>query len=138
MSKLEKIDSNKVQLEIEVPETEVEQALARVYRKVVKKINLPGFRKGKAPRQILEARFGTEIFYEDALEILIPPAYEKAIKEQGLEPIDEPEMELVQMEKGKPLLFKAKVEIKPEVQLGNYKGIEIEQQKEEVTPEKVE
>lgn len=136
--KLEKIDSNKVELEVEVPEEEVERALSKAYTKVVKKINLPGFRKGKIPRSILEARFGREILYEDALEILIPPSYSKAVEEAEIEPIDKPEMELVQMEKGSPLIYKAKVEVKPPVNLAPYKGLEVEQVKEEVTDKQIE
>jgi trigger factor len=136
--KWEKIDTNKVCLEVEVPVEEVDDALDKAYSKVVKKITVPGFRKGKAPRKILESRYGPEIFYEDALEILVDPNYNKAVKECQLEPIDKPELELVQMEKGKPLIFKVTVDVKPEVELGNYKGITIEQEKKEITAEDVE
>lgn len=137
MSKLEKIDSNKVQLTIEVPEAEVEEALSNAYRKVVKKVSIPGFRKGKVPRRILETRFGSEILYEDALGSLLPSSYIKAVKEEQIEPIDDPELKVIQMEKGKPLLYVAKVCVKPEVKLGKYKGIEVEQIKEDVTEEKI-
>ena len=138
MYKWEKIDTNKVCLEVEVPVEEVDDALDKAYSKVVKKITVPGFRKGKAPRKILESRYGPEIFYEDALEILVDPNYNKAVKECQLEPIDKPELELVQMEKGKPLIFKVTVDVKPEVELGDYKGITIEQEKKEITAEDVE
>jgi trigger factor len=134
----EKIDNNKVRLEIEIPGTEVNDALDQAYRKVVKQINLPGFRKGKVPRRILESRFGPEILYEEALEILVNPGYSKAIKDCELEPIDQPEFELVQIEKDKPLIFKVTVDVKPEVELCEYKGITVEHAKEEVTPEDVE
>ena len=125
MYKWEKIDNNKVLLEIEVPSEEVNDALDRAYRKMVKTISVPGFRKGKVPRKVLESRYGPEIFYNDALEILVDPAYSKAVKECQLEPIDRPEMELVQMEKDKPLIFKIKVDVKPEVELGEYKGVTV-------------
>ena len=124
--KWEKLDKNKVKLEIEVPSPEVDTALARAYRKVVRKVSLPGFRKGKIPRQILEMRFGPEILYDDALEIMVPDAYRRAIREADLEPIDEPEIECHQLESGKPFLFEAVVEVMPEVVLGQYKGVEVE------------
>jgi len=134
----EKIDNNKVRMEIEIPDTEVNAALDQAYRKVVKGINLPGFRKGKVPRRVLESRFGPEILYEEALEILVNPGYSKAVKECQLEPIDQPEFELVQIEKDKPLIFKVTVDVKPEVELCDYKGITVEHVREEVTPEDME
>ncbi len=138
MYKWEKIDTNKVCLEIEVPVEEVSDALDKAYRIVVKKVSVPGFRKGKVPQKILESRYGPEILYEDALEILVDPNYSKAVKECQLEPIDKPELELVQMEKGKPLIFKVTVDVKPEVELGDYQGITVEQEKKEITAEDVE
>jgi trigger factor len=134
----EKIDNNKVRMEIEIPDTEVNAALDQAYRKVVKGVNLPGFRKGKVPRRVLESRFGPEILYEEALEILVNPGYSKAVKECQLEPIDQPEFELVQIEKDKPLIFKVTVDVKPEVELCDYKGITVEHVREEVTPEDME
>ena len=138
MYRWEKIDNNKVRMEIEIPDTEVNAALDQAYRKVVKGINLPGFRKGKVPRRVLESRFGPEILYEEALEILVNPGYSKAVKECQLEPIDQPEFELVQIEKDKPLIFKVTVDVKPEVELCDYKGITVEHVREEVTPEDME
>jgi trigger factor len=131
--KWEKIDSNKVCLEVEIPMEEVNKALEQAYKKVVKQINVPGFRKGRVPRKVLETRFGSEIFSQDALELLIDPAYKKAVKECRLEPIDQPEItELEQIEKDKPLVFKVNVEVKPEVELGNYlEGITVEMEKQE-------
>ncbi len=126
----EKIEDNKVKLEVEVAAPEVDTALANAYRKVVKKVSLPGFRKGKVPRKVLESHFGPEILHEDALEELVPPAYEQALEEAGIDPINQPEFELVQVEEGKPLLFNAVVEVLPEVELGEYRGLEAE--KEEV------
>ncbi len=137
MAKWEKIDKNKVSLEVSVEQDKVEEALNEAYRKVVGKVHVPGFRKGKVPRRILEARFGQEVLYEDALEILVPDAYEKAVEETELEPIDKPDVSIKQMEPGKPLIFEAKVEVKPEVELGQYKGIEVEQVDTEVTEEDV-
>lgn len=138
MVKLEKIDGNKVVLEIEVDEEAVAGALDQAYRRVVKKVSVPGFRKGKVPRFVLEQRFGPEILYEDALDILIPKAYEDAVKETGISPIDNPEIDLVQMEKGMPLIFTAKVEVKPELKLGKYKGLSATKKIREITDDEVE
>ncbi len=124
----EKIEGNKIKMEIEVDSAEVDSALDKAYRKVVKKVNLPGFRKGKVPRQVLEARFGPEVLHEEALEELVPPAYEKALEEADIDPINQPEFNLVQVEEGKPLLFNAIVEVLPEVELGEYKGLDAEQE----------
>ncbi|NLX92192.1 MAG: trigger factor [Firmicutes bacterium] len=136
MIKMEKID-NKVSLEIEVPKEKVNEALENAYKKVVKTISVPGFRKGKVPRKVLELRFGPEILYNEALDILVDPAYNEAIKEYQLEPINQPEMELVQIKKDEPLIFKVNVEVKPEVELCEYKGITVQQVKESVTSEDV-
>ena len=133
LNRWEKIDDNKIKLEIEVTVPEVDTALAKAYRKVVKKVSLPGFRKGKVPRRILESRFGPEILHEDALEILVPSAYEQALHEADVEPIEQPDFELVQFEEGKPLLFSATVEVLPPVELGEYKGVEVEQEESEIT-----
>lgn len=135
--KWERIDNTKVKMEIEVEAPEVDIALARAYREVVKKINLPGFRKGKVPRRVLEARFGPEILYEKAAEIMVPAAYEKAIAEAQLEPITQPEFELVQLKKGEPFLFNVQVEVLPPVELGEYRGVEVEEEKVEITEDKI-
>ena len=137
MVKVEKIDGSKVALEIEVEESVVADALNQAYRKVVKQVSLPGFRKGKVPRPILESRFGPEVLYEEALEIMVPDAYDKAVDEAEIEPIDRPEIDLVQMEKGKPFIFKATVEVKPEVSLGEYRGVEVTREMKEITEEDV-
>jgi trigger factor len=135
--KVEKIDNNVVTMEIEVPKEKVNEALEDAYKKVVKTVSVPGFRKGKAPRRILEVRFGPEIFYNDALEILVDPAYNEAVKESQIEPINQPEMELVQIKKDEPLIFKVNVEVKPEVELCEYKGITVQQVKKQVASEDV-
>lgn len=132
LNRMEQIEKSKVKLEIEVASSDVDTALAKAYRKVVKKVNLPGFRKGKVPRHILESRFGPEILHEEALEFLVPEAYEKALEEADLDPIGRPQFELVQMEKGKQLLFNAVVEVIPPVELGEYKGLEAEQEEAEI------
>ena len=137
MVKLEKIDDIKIALEIEVDTQEVTSALDVAYKKVVKKVNLPGFRKGKVPRTVLESRFGPEILFEEALEILVPDAYDKAVQEVGIEPIDRPEIDVVQMEKGKPFIFKAVVEVKPEANLGEYRGLEVTREMRTITEEDV-
>ncbi|EEG78175.1 trigger factor [Dethiobacter alkaliphilus] len=138
MVKVEKIDGSKVALEIEVEQPVVEDALNQAYKKVVKQVSLPGFRKGKVPRPILESRFGPEVLYEEALEIMVPDAYDNAVEEAGIEPIDRPEIDLVQMEKGKPFIFKATVEVKPEVELGEYRGVEVTRELKEITEDDVE
>jgi trigger factor len=132
LKKVEKMEGNKVKLEIEVAAPDVDTALARSYRQVVKKVNLPGFRKGKVPRRILESRFGPEILHEDALEMLVPDAYEAALEEADLDPINNPEFDLVQIEESKPLLFNAIIEVLPPVELGKYRGLEVDQEKAEV------
>ncbi|MBT9133121.1 MAG: Trigger factor [Firmicutes bacterium] len=138
MVKLEKIDGSKISLEIEVAESVVEDALSQAYKKVVKNVNLPGFRKGKVHRPILESRFGSEVLYEEALEILVPEAYEKALEVVSIEPVAQPEIDLLQMEKGKPVIFKAIVEVKPEVELPEYRGVEVNREVREITQEDVE
>ncbi|MFO7951953.1 MAG: trigger factor [Bacillota bacterium] len=132
LNRWEKVEDNKIKLEIEVDAAEVDSALEKAYRKVVKKVNLPGFRKGKVPRKLLEARFGPEVLHEEALEELVPPAYEKALEEADINPINQPEFDLVQVEEGKPLIFNAIVEVLPEVDLGEYKGLEAEKEEVEV------
>jgi trigger factor len=121
----EKIEKNQGVLTIEVEADKVSVGLDKAFKKVSAKANIPGFRKGKVPRSIFEAKFGVESLYQDALDILLPEAYTQAVKETGIDPIDRPEVDVLQMEKGQPLKFTAKVEVKPEVQLGEYKGIEV-------------
>lgn len=138
LTRWEKIETNMVKLEIEVAAPEVDTALDKAYRKVVQKVNLPGFRKGKAPRRILESRFGPGALHEEALEILLPPAYEQAVEEAAIEPIGQPDFKLVQIEQGKPLIVHATVEVLPPVELGQYLGLEAEQEEVEITDDQVE
>ncbi|WP_338824934.1 Trigger factor [Moorella humiferrea] len=134
---VEKLDKNQVLLEVEVEAPRVQKAIDQAYRRLVKRVNIPGFRKGKAPRFILERYIGKEPIYDEAVEIVVPPAYEEALAEHSLEPIDRPEVEIVKVEEGEPLIFKAKVEVKPEVQLGPYKGVEVEKPEVRVGEEDV-
>jgi len=135
---LERLDKNQVSLQIEVEAEQVDEALQKAYQKVVKRVNIPGFRKGRVPRPILEARLGKEVLYEEALDILLPKAYQEAVQEQEVEPIDQPKVDVIQMEQGQPLIFKATVEVLPEVKLGNYKGIEAVKPEVKVGEEEVE
>ncbi|CAG9608816.1 trigger factor [Pseudoneobacillus rhizosphaerae] len=125
-AKWEKLEGNRGVLTVEVEAAEVTKGLDAAFQKVVKKVNVPGFRKGKMPRGLFEQRFGVESLYQDALDILLPEAYASAIVETGIEPVDRPEIDIEQMEKGQNLIFKATVIVKPEVKLGEYKGLEVE------------
>jgi trigger factor len=137
-AKWEKQEGNSGVLTIEVPAEEVNKAIDKAFAKVVKEINVPGFRKGKMPRGMFEQRFGVESLYQDALDIILPTVYPNAIDEAGIEPVDRPEIDVEQIEKGKSLIFTAKVTVKPEVKLGEYKGLEVEKIDETVTDEEVE
>ena len=125
-------------LTIEVSSEEFENALAKAYKKNKNKISMPGFRKGKAPRAMIEKMYGKGIFYEDAANSIIPDAYADAAKESELEIVAQPEIDVTQIESGKPFIFTATVALKPEVTLGEYKGIEVEKKEVEVTDEEVE
>ncbi|MEK4255169.1 trigger factor [Ureibacillus sp. FSL K6-2830] len=138
-AKWEKKDGNTGVLTIEVPAEEVNKALDQAFKKVVNQITVPGFRKGKVPRQIFEKRFGVEALYQDALEIIIPEAYSKAVDETGIFPVDYPEIgDFDSFEKGKDFTFTATVTVKPEPKLGEYKGLEVKKLSTEVTDEEVE
>ena len=134
---VEKLEKNMAKLTIEVSPEELEGALQHAYLKNRKQITIPGFRKGKVPRQIIEKMYGPSFFYEDAVNELIPSAYEKAVDECELELVSRPEVSIVQIEKGKPFIFTAEVAVKPEVELGQYKGIEVEKQDTAATDEEV-
>jgi trigger factor len=122
---VDRIEKNTVLLEVEVDQEQFSKALNDAYRKVVKNVNIPGFRKGKAPKRVIERYFGKEALYNEAVEAIIPDAYMKAVEEQNIFPIDQPQMELVQVEEGKPVIFKATVTVKPEVELGQYTDLEL-------------
>lgn len=136
-AKWEKLEGNRGVLTVEVSAEQVSKGLDAAFQKVVKQVSVPGFRKGKMPRGMFEKRFGVESLYQDALDILLPEAYGDAIDEAGIEPVDRPEIDIEQMEKGKDLIFKATVIVKPEVKLGDYKGLEVEELDTNVTDEDV-
>ena len=125
-SKVEKLEKNKVKVEITVPVSEFEVAIDKAFRQNASKINIAGFRKGKAPRAIIEKMYGVEIMFEDAFNIIAPEAYEKAVEENKLDPVSRPEVDILQIEKGKDLIFTVEVYVKPEVKLGEYKGLKLE------------
>mgnify|MGYP002559756701 CR=1 FL=1 len=131
-------EKNMVKLVIEATAEEFEAGLNTAFNKNKNKISVPGFRKGKAPRKMVEKLYGTEIFYEDAANAIIPDAYADAAKESELEIVAQPEIDVTQIESGKPFIFTATVALKPEVTLGEYKGIEVEKKEVEVTDEEVE
>jgi trigger factor len=133
----EKIEKNLGVLEVEVEAERVSVALDKAFQKVAKKANVPGFRKGKVPRPIFEARYGVESLYQDAIDILLPEVYSEAIDQTEIFPVDRPEVDVEQFAKGETFKFKAKVTVKPEVTLGDYKGIEVPAQTVEVTEEEL-
>jgi trigger factor len=139
-AKWEKLEGNRGVLTFEVSAEEVNQGLDKAFQKVVKQVNVPGFRKGKMPRGMFEKRFGVEALYQDALDFIFPENYGNAIDETGIEPIDQPEnvdFDLDQMGKDKPFTFSVTVPVKPEVKLGEYKGVEVEPFDSTVTDEDV-
>ncbi|KKC47314.1 MULTISPECIES: trigger factor [Paenibacillus] len=133
----EKIETNVVSIDVEVGAEQVKDALDQAFKKVVGRVNVPGFRKGKVPRGMFESRFGVESLYQDAIDILLPTAYADALKETGVEPVDRPEIDIEQFAKGESFKFKAKVTVKPEVKLGDYKGVEVAAADAEVTEEEL-
>ncbi len=134
---VEKLEKSMAKLTIEVSAEEFEKAVDTVYKRQRNRIQIPGFRKGKAPRKMIENMYGAGIFYEDAANAIIPDAYEKAYEECGEEITSSPEIDVVQIESGKPFIFTAVVALKPEVKLGDYKGVEIDKFSAEVTEEEV-
>ena len=134
---VEKLENNMAKLTIEVAAEQLEKAIESAYQKNKSKISLPGFRKGKAPRKMLEQMYGKEIFYEDAANELIPDAYEAAYDECEEEIVSSPKIDVVQLEAGKPFIFTAEVALKPAAVLGQYKGIKVDKADAEVTEEEV-
>jgi trigger factor len=133
----EKIDKNLVSITVEVEAGQVNEAIDKAFKKVVQKVNVPGFRKGKVPRAIFESRFGIESLYQDAIDILLPDSYAAALKETGVFAVDRPEIDVEQFAKGQTFKYTAKVTVKPEVELGEYKGLEVPAVDAEVTDEEV-
>ena len=133
----EKIEKNVGVLEVEVDAQKVNEAIDKAFKKVVNQVNVPGFRKGKVPRPIFEAKFGVESLYRDAIDFILPEAYAEAVKETGIKPVDRPDVDFDTFEKGQPFVFKAKVTVRPEVQLGEYKGIEVPDTDTSVSAEEI-
>ena len=134
---IEKKEHNMAVLTIEVPAEELDSAINEAYLKTRSKMTIPGFRKGKAPRKMIEKLYGAAIFYEDAANILIPKAYDENIKDVEETIVSRPAIDVTQIEEGKPFIFTAEVALKPEVTLGEYKGLEVEVDPIEVTDEEV-
>ena len=134
---VENLEKNMAKLTVEVSPEDFEKAVQAAYMKNKNRITIPGFRKGKAPRIMIEKMYGTGIFYEDAANALIQEEYPKAAEESKLDIVSQPEIDIVQIEKGKPFIFTAEVAVKPEVTLGEYKGVEVEVSPVEVTEEEV-
>ena len=134
---VEKLENSMAKLTIEASADELEKALQNAYLKNKSKISIPGFRKGKVPRQMIEKMYGPAIFYEDAANEIIPEAYEKAVEECGEDIVSSPEIDVTQIEKGKPFIFTALVALKPEIKLGKYKGVKVDKADVTVTDEEV-
>ncbi len=136
---VEKLEKNMAKLTIEVSADDLEKAIENAYKKNKSKLSVPGFRKGKVPRKMIEKMYGASVFYEDAANELIPTAYDKALKEsEDLEIVSQPSIEVTQIEAGKPFIFTAEVALKPEVTLGDYKGVEVEKTEATVSDEEIE
>ena len=134
---VEKLEKNMAKLTIEASAEDLEKAIEKAYQKQKSQISIPGFRKGKVPRQMVEKMYGKEVFYEDAANELIPDAYDKALSECEEDIVSSPKIEVTQIESGKPFIFTATVALKPEVKLGKYKGVKIDKIDTEVTEEEV-
>src|SRR4030065_2075115 len=131
----EPVENSQITLNIEMEPVEIDKYMETAYTRMVRKVALPGFRKGKAPRKILERHVGKDALFQDARDALIPAAYKEALEEQKIEPIAQPQFELVQTE---PLIFKAVVPLKPTVKLGDYTKIKVESKPVEISDEDVE
>ena len=134
---VEKLEKNMGKLTIEVSADALEKALQSAYNRQKSKISIPGFRKGKVPRQMVEKMYGAEIFYDDAANALLPKAYSEAYDECGLDIVSQPKIDIVQIEKGKPFIFTAEVATKPEVTLGEYKGLKVDKVSNRVTQKEI-
>jgi trigger factor len=136
--KIENVEKNVVQLEIEVDAAKFEEGMQKSYKKNVSKFSIPGFRKGKAPRNIVERFYGEQVLYDDAINIVCGEAYEIAVEENNLKPVDRPELDIVQIGNKQNLIFTAKVTVRPEVELGAYMGLEVTKADETVSEEELE
>ena len=133
----EKLSSNKVKLGFVVAPEKFDEGLKAAYNKLKGRINIPGFRKGKAPMKVIENHYGEGVFYEDAFDAIFPDIYREAIRENDISPVDQPKLDLKQIGSGKELIFSIEVFVKPDVELGLYKGIEAEKVVEPVTDDDV-
>ena len=134
---VENLEKNMAKMTIEVPAEEVTKAIQEAYKRNKSRFNVPGFRRGKVPQKMIEKMYGAGVFYEDAVNIMLPAAYEKACEESGLEIVSRPEIDVTQIEDGKSMIFTATVAVKPEVALGQYKGLEVAKQEVIVTDDDV-
>ena len=134
---VEKLEKNMAKLTIEVSVEDLDKAMQNAYQKAKGRITIPGFRKGKAPRKMIEQMYGKGVFLEDAANALIPQEYSKALSECELEIVSQPQIDVTQLEPGKPFIFTAEVAVKPEVALGEYKGVEVPKTEVVVTDEEV-
>ena len=136
-STFEKLSSNKVKLSFTVEPEKFEEGIRKAYQKMVKKINIPGFRRGKAPMKVIEAHYGESVFYEDAFDAIFPEIYQEALKEHNVEVVDRPELDVEQIGRGKELKFSVEVFVRPDVTLGAYKNLGIVKTVDEVTEDDV-
>ncbi len=136
-STIEKLSSNKVKLSFTVEPEKFEEGIRKAYQKMVKKINIPGFRRGKAPMKVIEAHYGESVFYEDAFDVIFPEIYQEALKEHNVEVVDRPELDVQEIGRGKELKFTVEVFVRPDVTLGEYKGLGIVKTVDEVTDDDV-
>ena len=134
---VENLEKNMAKLTIEVPAEELEKAMEAAYQKQKKQISVPGFRKGKVPRAMIEKMYGAGVFYEDAANTLMQQNYPSAVDESGIDIVSRPTVDVVQIEKGKPFIFTAEVAVKPEVTLGKYMGVTVTKIDTTVTDEEV-
>ncbi len=133
----ENLQDNKIELKVEVEKERVNDALDKAYKKVVKEVSIPGFRKGKVPRRVLETKYGKEVLHRDAFDFLIPRAYSDAVQAAEIDPINQPEINDFYISEDEPATFTAVVEVKPEVELGDYTELGVEKDEVEVTEEEV-
>ena len=134
---VEKLSSNKVKISFQMPAEQFDEAMQKAYLKARGRINVPGFRKGHAPRKLIEKMYGEGVFYDDAFELLFPDAYEAAVEGENLQVVDRPEVDVQQIGAGKELQFTAEVFVRPDVTLGEYKGLAVEKHLHPVTDEDV-
>lgn len=134
----ERLENNQVTIEVEVDAEQFTKAMDQAYRKLVGKVTVPGFRKGKTPRVVFENFVGKATLYNEAVELVVPDAYMEAVKTTGVEPVSQPQLDLVQVEEGKPVVFKATVRVKPDVKLGQYTGLQVTKPVSEVTGDDIE